>query len=86
MAERHVEDALGAEVAEHGEIVVDRLAALHAEHRGDAASAMDANDVVGRLRELEHARIAADDLADGVDLDMDGLSGLRALQLRRNID
>jgi hypothetical protein len=68
MRERHVTDAEPPVRAQRAERVLDRMAALDAEQRGDAARGIRTLDVVGREREDEARRIALDHPSRDVDL------------------
>ena len=68
------------------ERVVDGVAALHPDERGDPALLEDPLHVVRRQRQLERLRVAPDHLMDGVDLlERRGHGGL-ARQLDRHVD
>ena len=66
--ERHVAHAEPPVGAQGAERVVDRVAAFHAEQRGDASLGVRAFDVRGGERERKVARVALDDAQRNVDL------------------
>jgi len=68
VGERHVARAERVEHAQRAERVVDRVAALHADHRGDAAGLERALDVSGGVGNLEDRRPLLRHAMDHVDL------------------
>ena len=64
----HVADAQVVLHAQHAERVIDRVAAFHADQRGDLAGLVDAHHVVDREGHLECIRIRLDHTLDDVDL------------------
>ncbi len=80
--ERHVPHAERAHRAERAEGSADRVAALHAEERGDAAGRDDALDVVRGHGEREPVRVRGDEAAHHVDLLDGGAHGIHAGQVR----
>ncbi|OUE30419.1 hypothetical protein BFL35_10190 [Clavibacter michiganensis] len=80
--ERHVPDAERAHRPERAERAADRVAALHAEERGDAARRDRAVHVVGRDAEREPVRVRGDEAAHHVDLLDGGAHRVDARQVR----
>ena len=66
--------------------VIDRIATLHADQRGDPAAPVDAFDIGRGGGQFEHVRMGGDDPLDGVDL-LEGFArGLGRGQGRGHID
>ena len=66
--QRHVTRAERVGHAQHGQRVVDRVAAFHADERGDLPLAMNPLDVGGRQRQFERVGIMRHHLMDHVNL------------------
>ena len=68
VGQRHVARAEAVQHAQHGQRVVDRVAALDADQRGDLAGLDRPLDVVGGARQLERRRVASTIRVHEVDL------------------
>ena len=71
---------------QRGQRVVDRVAALHADHRADAAALEGALGGVGGERQLEGLRPPLRHAVDDVNLFEGGADGVLALHLGRHVD
>ena len=84
--QRHVARAEGVHLPQHAEAAVDRMAALHAEQRGDPAGLHRLLHIRGGKGKLQPVRIASDQPLHHVDL-LDRRHGsLRFGKVRRDID
>ena len=82
VGERHVANALGVEVAEEAEGVLDGMAAFDAHEGGDLVLLVGAYDVVGGGREDEVVRVGGDDVgANGVDHGEGAVGGVVVLDV-----
>src|ERR1035441_4065828 len=77
VSERHVARAERVSHAQHGQRVVDRVAAFHADEGGNLPLPMDALDVGGCQREFEGVGILSHHLVDDIDLLQHRLDGGR---------
>ena len=88
VGEGHVESPEVVGRPQDRERVLDRVTALHADERGDPARAMDADDVVGGVGDLQVRGIGGHETFDEVDL-LDhgaGITGAAAADGNRDVD